>query len=118
MTTAQWGSILHQAADLGVLTVRFTGGEPLLRPDFADIYQIARKLGLKVLLFTNARLIDTRLAQLFTRIPLLEKIEISVYGLHRKTYESVSRVSGSFSQFQRGVRLLEEHRIPFIVIPS
>src|SRR5512136_2635476 len=57
LSAAQWGKILRQAADLGALSVRFTGGEPLLRPDFADIYLGARRLGLKVMLFTNARLI-------------------------------------------------------------
>ncbi len=115
LTISQWEGILKQAADLGVLSVRFTGGEPLLRPDFVDIYLIARKLGLKVLLFTNARLIDARLARLFAGIPLLEKIEVSVYGMHRKTYEAVSRISGSFTQYQRGIRFLEEYRIPFVV---
>ena len=35
--------------------MRFTGGEPLLRPDFEELYLHARRLGMKVLLFTNAR---------------------------------------------------------------
>ena len=46
--------ILFQAAELGCLQVRFTGGEPLLRRDFRELYLCARKLGMKVLLFTNA----------------------------------------------------------------
>ncbi|MBN1893327.1 radical SAM protein, partial [bacterium] len=36
--------ILRQAAELGCLTVRFTGGEPLLREDFVDLYVFARRL--------------------------------------------------------------------------
>src|SRR4030042_212399 len=44
--------ILTQAADLGCLTVRFTGGEPLLRDDFADLYLFARRLGMQVIVFT------------------------------------------------------------------
>ncbi|MBN2399939.1 MAG: radical SAM protein [Candidatus Aminicenantes bacterium] len=115
LDTTQWESILRQAADLGALTVRFTGGEPLLRKDFPDLYIIARKLGLKVLLFTNARLIDAKLAHLFIRIPPLERIEVTVFGLTRKSYETVTKVHGSFLEFQKGVRLLEENRIPFII---
>ena len=46
MTTAQVEDVLRQAADLGCLQVRFTGGEPLLRPDFEELYLFARRLGL------------------------------------------------------------------------
>ena len=34
MTTDQVKDILPQAADLGCMQVRFTGGEPLVRPGF------------------------------------------------------------------------------------
>jgi MoaA/NifB/PqqE/SkfB family radical SAM enzyme len=115
MPTAQINDILHQAADLGCLTVRFTGGEPLLRSDAQDLYLYARHLGLKVLLFTNARLITPQLADLFARVPPLAAIEISVYGMHPESYEAVTRAPGSFDQFRRGVNLLLERRVPFVV---
>jgi radical SAM protein with 4Fe4S-binding SPASM domain len=107
--------ILSEAAALGALSVRFTGGEPLLREDFADLYLHARRRGLKVLLFTNARLITPELADLFTRVPPLEKIEVTVYGLKRESYEAVSRAPGSFEEFRRGVGLLMARNLPFTV---
>jgi radical SAM protein with 4Fe4S-binding SPASM domain len=107
--------ILKEAASLGVLEVRFTGGEPLLRPDFEELYLFARRLGLKVLLFTNGRLINSRLADLFARIPPLVPMEISVYGMQSGSYEAVSRVEGSFDEFHRGVELLRERKVPFVV---
>ena len=61
LTTAQVKEVLKQAADLGCLQVRFTGGEPLLRSDFEELYVFARQSGLKVLLFTNGRLITSNL---------------------------------------------------------
>ncbi len=115
LSTAAWQDVLRQAADLGALSVRFTGGEPLLRPDFAELYLYARRLGLRVLLFTNARLISPDLADLFTHIPPLERIEVTVYGMHAESYEAVTRAPGSFAEFRQGVALLEERRIPFIV---
>lgn len=115
MSTEQVKTILTEAVNLGCLTVRFTGGEPLLRPDFADLYIFARSLGLKVMLFTNARLITPQLADLLARTPPLEKIEISVYGMHPESYEAVSRAPGSFAQFRQGVDLLLERDVPFIV---
>ncbi|MGA7886080.1 MAG: radical SAM protein, partial [Acidobacteriaceae bacterium] len=115
MTTEQVKDILQQAADLGCLRVRFTGGEALLRPDFEELYIFARRLGLRVLLFTNARLITPHLADLLAHIPPLEEIEITVYGMRQESYEAVTRAPGSFTQFWRGVNLLLEHNVPFIV---
>ncbi|MCI0475161.1 MAG: radical SAM protein, partial [Anaerolineales bacterium] len=115
MTTAQVKDILAQAAALGCLRVRFTGGEPLLRPDFEELYLFARRLGMKVLLFTNARLITPRLADLFARIPPRIEIEITVYGMCAESYDAVARAPGAFAQFWRGVNLLLERNVPFIV---
>jgi radical SAM protein with 4Fe4S-binding SPASM domain len=115
MSTDQVKDVLRRAADLGCLQVRFTGGEPLLRRDFEDIYVFARRLGLKVLIFTNARRITKRLAGLWKRIPPLVPIEVTVYGMHQESYEAVSRVPGSFAQFRRGVERLLEYEVPFIV---
>jgi radical SAM protein with 4Fe4S-binding SPASM domain len=107
--------ILTEAVSLGCLSVRFTGGEPLLREDFEELYVFARKLGLKVLLFTNAALITVHLIELFARIPPLEKIEVTIYGMKKSSYEAVSRVSGSYDAAWQGINLLLEHKIPFVV---
>jgi len=115
MSAAEVVQLLEQACDLGCLSVRFTGGEPLLRDDFEDLYLAARRRGLKVLLFTNARRITSQLADLFARIPPLERIEVTVYGMRPESYEAVTRRRGSYAEFRRGVALLEERGVPFIV---
>jgi radical SAM protein with 4Fe4S-binding SPASM domain len=107
--------ILREAVSLGCLTVMFTGGEPLLREDFEDLYIFARKLGLRVTIFTNATLITPSLTKVFARIPPLQPIEVTVYGMKRSSYESVTRVSGSFEAAWRGLHLLLEKRVPFVV---
>jgi len=115
LDTAQIERILKEAASLGAFQVRFTGGEPLLRPDFEELYLFARRLGLKVLLFTNARLVTPHLADLFARIPPLVPIEITVYGMRANSYEAVSRIKGSFAQFWRGMELLRDRNVHFVV---
>ncbi len=106
-------NLILQAADLGCLDLRFTGGEPLLRDDFQELYLFSRKLGFRVFLSTNARLITPELANLFKSLPPGQPIGISVYGMNAKTYDKVSRVRGSFEEFRQGVRLLEENHIDF-----
>jgi MoaA/NifB/PqqE/SkfB family radical SAM enzyme len=118
MDTAFVKDILRQAADLGCLTVRFTGGEPLLRDDFAELYLFARRLGLHVILFTNARRITPELAQLLARIPPGRVVEVTVYGMHAASYEAAAVAPGAFAEFWRGIELLREYNIPFIVKQS
>jgi radical SAM protein with 4Fe4S-binding SPASM domain len=115
LSTHQWKDILQQAADLGALSVRFTGGEPLLREDFTELYLFARRLGLQVMLFTNARLVTPKLADLFARVSPRQKIEISVYGMHPESYDTVTCTSGAYAEFRRGVDLLQERQVPFVV---
>lgn len=115
LSTGALEKILIEAASLGCLTVRFTGGEPLIRDDFEEIYLFTRRLGIKIVLFTNATLITPHLADLFSQIPPREKIEISIYGLCEGSYEAVTRVPGSFQAAMRGLKLLWERGVPFVI---
>ncbi|MFO7753411.1 MAG: radical SAM protein, partial [Desulfobacteraceae bacterium] len=115
MSTDRVKEILDQAAALGCLTVRFTGGEPLLREDFADIYLYTRRLGIKVRLCTNATRITSELAALMKRYPPGEPVEITLYGTSEESYESVSRVTGSFDAAMKGIERLEKNSVPFAV---
>ena len=117
-STAFVKDVLKQAAELGCLSVRYTGGEPLLREDFEELYLFARRLGLKVAISTNACLITPDLARLFARITPGWPLAVSVYGMHARSYDAVTGVSGAFEQFWQGVNLLREHKVPFGVKQS
>lgn len=115
MSTGFVKDILRQAAEFGFLTVRFTGGEATLRSDFAELYLFARRLGMQVILYTNARLITSELVALLAKYPLGQDVEVSVYGMRAGTYDQTARCVGAFEEFRHGVELLTEYRIPFIV---
>lgn len=105
LTCPQILDIADQAVNLGALLCYITGGEPLLRPDFADIYLGLKKKGLLVSIMTNATLINEDHIALFHRYPPHD-IEITVYGVTKKTYEAISRIPGSFEEFMSGLSLL------------
>ena len=115
MSTDFVKDLIKQAADLGCLTVRFTGGEPLLREDLAELYEFTRRLGMQVILFTNACLITPELAALLGRIPPGRVVEVSVYGMSPDSYNRVAARRGAFAEFRRGIDLLLQHKVPFIV---
>jgi len=95
----------NEAVSLGALWCLITGGEPLLRDDFFDIYLYLKKKGLLVSVFTNGTLITEEHVQLFKKYPPRD-IEVSVYGVTRETYERVTRRRGSYAAFIRGLELL------------
>src|SRR5438445_10638428 len=52
--TEAWRRVLEEAAAIGVLHVGFSGGEPLLRKDLADLVAAARGAGLYSNLITSS----------------------------------------------------------------
>jgi len=108
-------AILEEASSLGCLAVRFTGGEPLLRDDFAKIYTGARKLGLRVMIFTNASLLTAGMADLLAKYPPLEKIEVSIYGMSPESCQAVTGAAGGFAASMKGIELLLDRGLPFVV---
>jgi len=113
--TAEVRAVLGEAVSLGCLSVRFTGGEPLLREDFETVYLEARRLGLRVRIFTNATRVTPRLASLLEGTPPLEPMEVSVYGMTAASESAVTRNPGSHETARRGIALLVKHGLPFVL---
>jgi radical SAM protein with 4Fe4S-binding SPASM domain len=103
-------SILDQATERGCLWLMLTGGEPLLRPDFLDVYTYAKKRGMLVTLFTNGTLLNEQVADYLAEWPP-RKVEITLHGVTRETFERVSCVPGSYDRCMRGIELLLERGI-------
>jgi radical SAM protein with 4Fe4S-binding SPASM domain len=104
--------IVDQAAEMGCFSLYLTGGEPLLRRDFLDIYGYVISKGILTVLFTNATLITPRIADHLAEYPPLF-VDISLYGRTKDVYESITGVPGSFERCMRGIELLAERGLPF-----
>ena len=63
LDTATWLRVLAEAAQLGVVQVHFSGGEPLLRRDLPELIRHARQLDLYCNLSTGATLADDAMLQ-------------------------------------------------------
>jgi radical SAM protein with 4Fe4S-binding SPASM domain len=111
LSLEQIGDIADQAMGLGSLWCLLTGGEPLLRADFEEIYRLLRTKGLLVSVYTNACLLNDAHIALFKKHPP-RHIEVTVYGVTAETYERVSRCPGSYAAFRRGLDLLLRSGIP------
>jgi len=57
LTTAEWKKVLTELAEIGVLQVHFSGGEPTARRDLAELVRHATEVGLYSNLITSAVLL-------------------------------------------------------------
>ncbi len=48
-------------------------------------------------------------------MPPLETIEVTVYGMTERSYDEADAGPGAYRQFTRGVRLLLDRGVPFVV---
>ncbi len=110
LSVQEIADIADQAIGMGTVWCLLTGGEPLLRQDFFEIYMMLKKKGLLVSVFTNATLIDAEHVALFEKYPPRD-IEVTVYGVTKETYERVTRRPGSFEKFMNGLDMLIENGI-------
>lgn len=61
LSTAQWSGVLESAAALGVVQAHFSGGEPTLRRDLAELVRAASGAGLYTNLITQGTFLDDTL---------------------------------------------------------
>ena len=114
LDTAAWLGLIDGIAEAGCLELFFTGGEPLLRPDFADLYTLSRRAGIAVTLFTNATLVGRDHVALLRDLPPAA-IEVSIYGGTAATHDGVTGVPGSFRAALDGVARLARCGAPLTV---
>ena len=110
LSLAEISRIADEAVSLGAIWCLITGGEPLLRPDFAEVYLTLKRKGLLVSVFTNATLVNEEHAALFKKYPPRD-IEVTVYNVTQETYERVTRRADSFAAFRRGLDWLLERGV-------
>ena len=105
LTAAEWIGLARQAAEMGTLNLLLTGGEPMLRPDFAEIYEAVMGMGFFITLYTNATLITPEIRELLTRLPP-HKIGVTLYGASPETYERTCGTAAGYERALEGISFL------------
>lgn len=110
----KWVEIFEQYAAENGLFITLTGGEPLLRNDFKELWVYLKKRGFLITLFTNGSLIDQEMAEFFAKWTPLE-VSITLYGASEETYHKATGRKNSFGKVVNALSLLKEKGIPLEV---
>lgn len=107
LTTTQWIKLGKQAVSQGMVYLLLTGGEPLLRPDFSEIYTEMVKMGVIVSVNTNGILINEKIIDCFCQYRP-ETVNLTLYGMSEETYGNLCGNPKGFERAINGIHLLKE----------
>ena len=109
LDTETWQRVLQEARDLGIVQVHFSGGEPLLRQDLAQLVQAAREFDLYSNLSTSGMTATAdKLSQL--RDAGLDALQISLLDSDASGNNWLSGTS-SFAKKEAAVQIAQS-RLP------
>jgi len=109
LQTEEWKNILGQMARAGGLYLVFTGGEPLLRPDLAELCWHARKLNFDVRVFSTGLGLTPELASELAAAGV-SGFEVSLYGAPA-VHDGITGLKGSLARSLSAARLLKNNGI-------
>jgi radical SAM protein with 4Fe4S-binding SPASM domain len=111
LDTQQVKFILDKVYDSGVIWLCFTGGDPLIRKDFLEIYSYAKDKGFIITVFTNGYSMTKEIADYLAKRPPFV-IEITLNAVTRETYEEISQVKGSYDKVMDGLKMITQRKLP------
>jgi len=104
LSVDQYRELLDDLAELGILNLSLSGGEPLAHPRFFDIASHARSLGFVIRLKTNGHAVRHAMAERIRNEVDPFVIEVSVHGATAGTHDRQTRVAGSFDRLVANIR--------------
>jgi PqqA peptide cyclase len=114
LDTATWKRVFTQAAGLGVLQVHFSGGEPLVRRDLAELVRHANEIGLYGNLITSGIHLDAaRLKELVEAG--LEHVQLSFQDAATVSGDRIAGLAGSQVAKRQVARLVRAAGLPLTV---
>jgi pyrroloquinoline quinone biosynthesis protein E len=113
LTAGEWGRVFAEAAELGVLHVHLSGGEPLQHPDLPEVVAAAHAAGLYTNLLTSAvGLTPRRAGQL--RAAGLDSLQVSLQADEAAPADAIAGVPAHARKIE-SARLVRELGWPLTV---
>ena len=106
----EWLRVAEEMKNDGTLFLLLTGGEPLLYPEFKQLYMKLKDMGFVITINTNGTLIDEAWADFFGEYKP-RRINITLYGSDNQAYRELCHYPGGFDKVMHAVKLLKERNV-------
>jgi len=111
LTTKDFKRIIDKLYNAKCLWLCFTGGDPMMRKDFLELYDYAKKKGFLLTIFTSLATLPDEILEKFKSHPPFS-IEMTLNGATEETYEKISRVKGSFNKVMKNIERVIKAKLP------
>lgn len=105
-------NLVLEARKMGCQTWSISGGEPMLRPDFPEIFEFIVSKSVSYSLNTNGTRITPEIARLLRR---RGSKMVALYGATAQVHDHITRTPGSFEATLQGMAYLKEAGAGFTV---
>jgi len=111
LDTETWHRVLDQAAAIGILQIHFTGGEPLVRRDLAELVRHASALGLYTNIITSGVTLDDRAIAALASAGV-DHIQLSFQDVDPASNDMIGDSRGAFAKKQAAAARIREAGLP------
>lgn len=102
LTTDEWKKVITDSQQLGVVSVVFTGGEPLTRPDIYELIDYVDKDEAIAMMFCNGLLLNEKNVKKLAASGL-HAIHVSIDSPNPDEHDNMRRVPGCFQKAVDGL---------------
>ena len=114
LTTEEWCKVMDELAEIGVLQIHFSGGEPTVRKDLTDLVRHATKVGLYSNLITSAVMLSRDRLQELADAGLAH-VQISVQGAEPVLADRVGGFKNGHAKKLEAARWTREVCLPLTI---
>ena len=97
---------IREGKPLGLRSIKLTGGEPMLHPQFRELITLINDAELDITIETNGTLVDGKWAYFLKANPRIRFISVSLDGATAGTHDALRSVPGSYEQAVAGIKNL------------
>jgi len=114
LSTREALTLIDQLADIGLLVLAFSGGEPMLRKDWPHLVSHAVQRGLSVNIGTNGSCITGNTASVLESLGI-QSVTVSLDSHREDVHDAFRRLPGLYSKAVKAIRRLAGQGVRVVV---
>lgn len=103
--------VLRQCKEMGVLSVIFSGGEPMLHPNFCQFLRFAKDLDFNVVVLSNLAMLNEEIVAAL-KYRHASCVNVSLYSMDPTVHDGITTIAGSWEKTKNNILYLIEHNVP------